>query len=99
MPKTWRYEVRTLDVWGNPEYGFEVNDTRAVGFVELRTDGPAPTDEALIVALIDARHLDSVARKLAEVEDLGDGELLTIVEKDDGRPVLGLSLCVGEEKS
>lgn len=34
LPTTW--ELRTYDTWGNPDDGYEVNDTYSSGTVELR---------------------------------------------------------------
>jgi len=46
------YNVHTLDVWGNAEDGYDVNDVYpSVGVVELSND---MTDNAIFMALKDA---------------------------------------------
>lgn len=35
MKNEIKYEVRTLDVWGNDQDGYEVNDSFSVGYIYL----------------------------------------------------------------
>jgi hypothetical protein len=84
MPK-WR--VLSLDVWGNPEDGFEVNDRYGIGKIELPEDY---TDAQLLRVLKDAgfvRPYVTLAR--IEIEDDGAG-LISLDQKKDGRPVFQL---------
>jgi hypothetical protein len=85
MTKSIKYTVCSLDVWGNTEEGYDVNDSHKIGTIEL---DPEISDAAIIQALIDAEFLDSCALDLAEVECF-DG-LIHIYEKADCRPVLNL---------
>jgi len=32
------WSLRTYDVWGNPRYGYEVNDSYSAGEVELKQE-------------------------------------------------------------
>jgi len=67
-----RYEIRTLDVWGNARDGFEVNQTFHEGYLnlarnELEGEG---WDQRLVEALVDEGALGAAARELLEEEQL-----------------------------
>ena len=83
MAATWR--VFTLDVWGNEEDGFDVNDRWPAGEIETSDE---PTDAEVWCRLLEA----GIARGL-----ISDGEfdwcdeaLLCVSEAATGRPVFQL---------
>ena len=76
------YEVRTLDVWGNEEDGFEVNDWRKVGQIEV---ADMATDEEILDALIGREYLST---RCVDVDDVGDGMIDIVLPS--GRPLLHL---------
>ncbi len=83
------YDVCSLDVWGNPEDGYEVNDVHKCGTVDLDDDlydGPA-----LVAMLVDAGYLTEACRQGVDV-DWNDG-LICIDDPEDGRPILQLRLA------
>lgn len=81
------YTVLSLDVWGNEEDGFEVNDRCRVGTIDL--DESLNSDDVL-------RELDGagyVHASLCEVNDaIGDEYTLHIDSAQNGRPLLQLEL-------
>ena len=83
-----KYTVCSLDVWGNAEDGYEVNDSFRIGSIEIDQDC---SDLKVIETLIDAGYLDSCAMELAEVE-CSDEHFIHIRQKSDTRPVLNLFL-------
>lgn len=82
-----KYEVFSLDVWGNAEDGFEVNDLFRIDTIELPE---AATDDQILAALEESGNINAGSSPLANVDDPGDGDLITIEQKSDGRPVLQL---------
>lgn len=50
------FTVWTLDVWGNENDGYEVNDRCKVGTVDI-PDFDNATDHAVLVALVEAGYL------------------------------------------
>jgi len=86
MKTTWT--VWSLDVWGNPRDGFEVNDRSRCGVVEL---GKEPKDAEVIRALKAGGFLSDKARA-SNIEVGGDDLDITIDDKRSGRPLLSLEL-------
>jgi hypothetical protein len=81
-----KYRVCGLDVWGNEDDGFEVNDSHDIGFIEIENNC---SDEQIIKSLVDKGFLNAAALELAEVDFVGN-EAIFINEKDTGRPSLNL---------
>lgn len=82
--KTWI--VYSLDVWGNEEDGFEVNDRCRVGTIETSDE---QVDAEVWAALIKA----GIARgSISHASFDGDDTLIMINTQDDGRPVFQLEL-------
>lgn len=80
---TWN--VYSLDVWGNEEDGFEVNDRSRVGTIETSAE---PPDAEVWCALLEA----GIARGVISDGSFEwqDEDLLAIDEKATGRPVFQL---------
>ena len=87
MTKAIKYVVCSLDVWGNADDGYDVNDSHCVGHIEL---DPEISDQAVIQALIDQGFLTPNAIELAEIDGQGDDQFIHIMDKADCRPVLNL---------
>jgi hypothetical protein len=82
----YRWDVYGLDVWGNEEDGFEVNDSWKIGSVRLGED---PTDEEITSALIGNGYLKS--RVTADQLDIdGDDMSLFVSDIDTGEPVFNM---------
>lgn len=80
---TWR--VFTLDVWGNEEDGFEVNDRREAGQIETSDE---PTDNEVWSALLLA---DIAKGPFRQASFDGDAETTIFIEdRETGRPVFQL---------
>lgn len=84
--ETWR--VTSLDVWGNEEDGFEINDWFNVGYIDL----PDAATSAAISALIKGGYLKAEAATLAEADECSSEGFIEIREKATGRPVFQLYL-------
>jgi hypothetical protein len=80
------YKVCTLDVWGNSEDGYEVNDQFAAGSIEL---SPEMSDAEILQKLADEGYLTENAVDCGEI-DTSDESFMTVHDKADGRPVLNL---------
>lgn len=79
---TWR--VFTLDVWGNAEDGYEVNDRCFVGKIETSNEAP---DAEVWCALLEA----GIARgSISDGTFDGDGWDMWIDERETGKPVFQL---------
>lgn len=79
--QTW--SVYSLDVWGNPREGFEVNDRCKVGTVDIPEYAE---DKGIIKALVDAGYL----KPRFQFNIDGDDMFLSIDHAASGRPVLQL---------
>ena len=82
-----RIKVFSLDVWGNADEGFEINDLWSAGTIEC--DDPYD-DKAIVDALIDAGYLRDAARGRVRVEYDGNAldETRTPVEDaETGEPL------------
>lgn len=78
------WTVWTLDVWGNPSDGWDVNDRSNRGKINLAIDA---TDAQIIEALIWRGYLSNDARGAVVVAD-ADDRGMNIDRKRDGRPIL-----------
>jgi len=81
-PEVW--EVKSLDVWGNEEDGYEVNQEFKAGKIEI----PAMLDDADLVKLLKKEGFlkETVRANQIEVESSGLG-FIEIKEKKTGEPV------------
>jgi hypothetical protein len=82
--KTWR--VYTLDVWGNEDDGFEVNDRSRAGTVVIPTDA---TDED-IVRLLRANAFLDPRVKASDIDIDGDDYSMTVDDAKTGQPIFQL---------
>ena len=82
------YTVYSLDVLGNAEDGYDVNDSFKVGTIVVQN---ADSDREILAALksvgIIANHI-----RLSDVVIDGDDYMITIDDAKDGRPVFTLEL-------
>ena len=81
-----RYEVRTLACLGNADEGWEINDSCSAGYVDLDED--SLDDDDFIEAL--EAHGYGFPEDDVIVDDSGDGSLVGIARKMDGKPLLQL---------
>ena len=81
-----RYIVASLDVWGNSEDGFEVNDTRRIGSVSFPSDA---SDKVIFAAL--KKEFGGSTTGL-EISSQSDDVLIFVDRKKDGKPMYTLSL-------
>jgi hypothetical protein len=86
MAQSIKYAVCSLDVWGNSEEGYDVNDVFKIGTIDLGED---MSDLEILTALVDTGFLDACATELGEVESCGDG-FVHIRVKSDYEPILNL---------
>lgn len=85
--KTW--VVYDLDVWGNEEDGYEVNDWWAVGELSF-TDMEIQDDKVILEKMKKSGYLaTSDMRKLEVVADYG---FIEIVERKTGKYLYNLEL-------
>lgn len=91
--KMHKWEVRSLDVWGNAKDGFEVHDSRKIQTIVLSEDF---TDKELLDALKDGACLRSHVR-LSQLAIDGDDATINIDEAKNGRPVFTLYRQYGTE--
>jgi hypothetical protein len=81
-PVTW--QVKSLDVWGNEEDGFEVNQEFSAGEIQI----PAMTDDADLLKLMKKEGFikDNVRSNQIEFEDTGSG-FIEIKDAKSGEPL------------
>lgn len=85
--KTTQFEVITLDVWGNEEEGFEVNDAHSTGeFIEI---GDNDMSADVVEKLLRADWLSEKGASIATVEWHDDG-FIEIARSDNGKPLFHL---------
>lgn len=87
LPKADVWTVWSLDVWGNEEDGFEVNDRRRVGTIRVRLQA---SDAELLTALKNGYFVKSSVR-LSDVEFEDYDELISVNDAKNGEPVLQLT--------
>ena len=81
-----KWRVFSLDVWGNANDGYEVNDRSGVGTIQLPEEF---TDAQLIRALKDAGIVRKTIR-MSQVAIDGDDTWISIDDAKDGMPVFQL---------
>lgn len=87
--KTEKWEVRSLDVWGNARDGFEVNDSSRVGSIEIPEGA---TDRDVLKILRDENYLSTQSSGLVKIDHQSSDEShMDIVERRNGKPVFQLS--------
>lgn len=94
------YTVWSLDVWGNPKDGFEVNDRCRIGTISVRAEEQiynegtehefrsfVPSHAAFVLALKQAGHMKrGIWRSSVAIDGEHDG-LLMVDEVRSGKPV------------
>lgn len=82
--KPVKWQVKSLDVWGNEEDGFEVNQEFSAGEIEI----PAMTDDAGLLKLMKKEGFikENIRSNQIEFEDTGSG-FIEVKEKKTGEPV------------
>ncbi len=81
------YLVHSLDVWGNPVDGYEINEERDIGEVYIPVRHEEENDVSIIAALVERRFLSSTAQRAFDDERIliggapGD-EDIEIFERD-----------------
>jgi hypothetical protein len=83
--KAGKWDVYSLDVWGNEEDGYEVNDRSKIGTVALPPDY---TDEYLLKTLKAEGLINYSKKHLRHIEIEGDDFSISIDYK--GRPMFQL---------
>lgn len=86
--ETW--DVISLDVWGNPDDGFEINDMHKAGTVQLQAE---PTKEQIVRAMKRENWLKKGVRSARiAIDDFGDDEYPQIALEDSrtGEPIFHL---------
>jgi len=79
-----RWEIVELDVWGNPDEGYNVNDIFKTGiFIELPENA---SNEELRKALRDAGY------DMFPDDEVEDGDYLITIYNNEGKPWLELML-------
>lgn len=81
-----KYNVYSLDVWGNEEDGYEVNDRSFIGTIELYNEF---TDQDVIQALLEADILNSFSGKVVDMFDIQSEEGHIDIDYKD-KPLLEL---------
>lgn len=81
------WEVRSYDVWGNAEDGWEVNDSFRVGTVSFADNA---SDETIISVLKNAGILSEKA-SVKNIDIDGDDDFITLNDSRDGMPLLELA--------
>jgi hypothetical protein len=85
--ETYTHELLSLDVWGNEEDGFELNQTFSTGeLISFRDDFD---DEKLIEVVREALELDPDYFTVSNVAIDGDNEFgLYFTDKNTGKPLV-----------
>jgi hypothetical protein len=84
---TRKYRVVSLDVWGNAEDGYEVNDTRTAGYVELANDAD---DRDVLDVLIDHGYLRAECSPVTVSLEWSDESYCEVDERATGYPLYQL---------
>lgn len=92
MEKVRTYSVISLDVWGNEEGGFVVNQPYATGLTVDIAD--AASDEAIVDAL---KGIDYLHPDLKDAYVDGECEESLCVYRDDGYPLCEIRRIEGED--
>lgn len=78
------YTIYSLEVSGNADDGYEVNDRRRIGTIEVYDD----IDNKDLLAVLDAE--DYVFADRSKVSDESDDATIFVDSSEDGRPLLQL---------
>jgi hypothetical protein len=81
------YQVLELDVWGNEEDGFDVND---VYRTHIKIECDFEDDDSILIALKNAGYLPNYT--VDELQIVGDENFLSINDDDSWKPLLQLEL-------
>lgn len=93
------YKVWTLDVWGNAEDGFDVNDRREAGVISVKTDRHNKSgswdisNKAIVRALVEGNylrsgHINDITREI-DIDGEDDG-VLNVDDNGTGEPLFQL---------
>lgn len=82
-----RYVVASVDVLGNEEIGWDVNDTHQIGTIDI-SDEVINDDQLILDVLNEAQYTDNVTVEDYFIE--GDDSYMTVRSEEDGRPMLAL---------
>jgi len=82
-----RYIVATLDVVGQPEEGWEINDQHQIGVIDV-TEDVLEDDESLLAVLNENGFTNDLTTE--ELEFVGDDTELTLHYWTTGFPILSL---------
>jgi len=87
-------KIINLDVWGNEEEGYEINDFIPVGTIEVDVKDPYDiSTEKLVDLLVDENYIRPSAKKLIELSDFGYADYFyQVSEKKTGRPLYNIQL-------
>lgn len=94
IPTTW--ELRTYDTWGNPDDGYEVNNTYSSGAVVLRirqTRYNVGTPQEFLAAYPTDRQIKRVFGVNCRISTDGDDMVVYVTRERDGYPI-GEMHCV-----
>lgn len=82
-----------LDVLGNQEEGYEINNFHSVGKIEVDEDQNLLSEEKLRSLLVEHGFIRPSAVSKIDLEDLGYVDFFyQVVEKKTGRPVYNIEL-------
>jgi hypothetical protein len=81
-----QYYLQSLDVWGNSEDGFLINNWNRIGTIDLAVGA---TDDQIVELLIAKGWLTNAARGSVEFDDMGEYGL-NILDKETREPIWGL---------
>jgi len=97
LPTQW--ELRTYDVWGNADDGYEVNDSYRAGthdFAAVMTAHNIGTDRCFVSAESTDREIKKVLGITGAIEVTGDDVNYYVNRKRDGYPLCELH-CISHE--
>ena len=89
-----KLKVINLDVWGNEEEGYEINDFIPIGTIEVSVDDPYDiSTDRLIDLLIQEEYIRPSAKELIELSDLGYADYFyQVTEKKTDKPIYNIQL-------
>ena len=89
-----KLKVIDLDVWGNEEDGYEINNFHHIGTIEVPVDNPYDiSEEKLKELLIDENFIRHSAKELIELSDLGYADYFyQVTEKKTDKPIYNIEV-------
>lgn len=82
-----------LDVWGNKEEGYEINNFHSIGKIEVDDDQNLLSEEKLRSLLVEHGFIRPSAVSKIDLEDLAYVDFFyQVVEKNTGRPIYNIEL-------